>query len=411
MSATRTSATPVPTAPVSPAGRYELIDTLRGFALFGVLLSNVLYTALEFALDDEQRAELPAPLASGAVELLALQFVGLKFYTIFSILFGLGFAIQLERLRQRGPGALRTYIRRLIVLLVIGLTHAVFLWFGDILQFYAVVGLALILFRNRSDRCVLATSIAIGTFVGFTPVLLALVGSGTTQPDLALRFRALTEGGYTDILAMNWQFFVAAWTDASLSVDGFLYWVLSVLWKFLLGFWIGRRRIFQDTERFLPVYRRWFTPALIFGLLGNAIMVVAIVALEVWVPEAGFPWNALWLVVEAAILSLSLAYMFGIAILGTRPKAQRSMRALGRVGRMALTHYLTHSVLFVALFYGIGLGWLGKMNAIHGLLLSIAIFAIQILASRWWLARFAFGPMEWIWRCLTYGRRIPIRSR
>ncbi len=400
-----------PAAPLATSGRHEIVDILRGFALFGVLLSNVLWTTQEFALDDAQRAALPLHGASEIVELFALWFVGFKFYTIFSILFGLGFAIQLERLQRRGPGAAATYVRRSLVLLAIGIAHSVFLWFGDILQFYAALGLVLILLRNRSDRFLSGSAIAIALFVGSMPALHSMLGSETASPDKAARFTAMTEGSYLDVIRMHWQFQVATWSDASLSQDGFAYWILSILWKFLFGFWLGRRRVFRDLDRHLPVFRRWWKPALGFGIFGNGVLVAGIVVYEVWLPEAGLPANLLWLVVEAGILSLALAYMLGIAILYAKRRARRALDALAPVGRMALTNYLTHSVLYLFLFNGIGLGWLGTMNAIHGLLLSIAIFGAQIFVSRWWLSRFEFGPMEWMWRCLTYGRRLPIRSR
>lgn len=400
---------PVP-QPVAPSRRYEIVDVLRGFALFGVLLSNVLWTTLDFPFEDEQRDALLTSAASAVVELASLQFVAFKFYTIFSILFGLGFAIQLERLRRRGAGALATYVRRLVVLILIGLAHSIFLWFGDILQFYGAIGLILILFRNRSDRFVLGSAIAIAVFVSAMPALHSLIGSAGGEADKAARLAAITDGSYLDIIAMHWRFQIETWSDTSLSQDGFAYWILSVLWKFLLGFWLGRRRVFQDTERYLPALRRGFKFVLALGLAGNGILIGGILVFDAWIPDAGLPVNLLWIAVEAGILSLSFAYMFALAILFAKPKARRFLQPLAPVGRMALTNYLTHSVLYLVLFYGIGFGWIGRMNAVHGLALSIAIFALQIFASRQWLRYFDFGPMEWLWRCLTYGLWIPIRT-
>ena len=406
-------------APTPPDARFEIIDIVRGFALFGVLLANMVWTTQSFALTDGQRAALPSAsidrLASSLVTLL----VDYKFYTLFSMLFGLGFAMQLSRAAGRSQKLLPVYARRLAILFFLGAAHGTLLWFGDILHTYALVGLVLILFRNRSDRVVLGWALGIAALVAVLPLLqwtAGAVGTAEVGADAvgetaaAARFAALSGDSWSDIVDVNWGFHRDEYGHPSFGFDGIIYWYLSVLWKFLLGFFIGRRMLLQEAERHLGLFRRLLPWALGIGLATNAVWSFSYWVFGVTIPDHSSALVRMaWIPIELGMLALSLAYLSGLVLLHQRPGWRRWLGTLAPMGRMALTNYLSQSVLLVALFYGVGLGLLGRAGTAACVVFSIVIFALQVAFSGWWLKRFRFGPAEWAWRSLTYGRRQPLR--
>lgn len=396
--------------------RHELIDVVRGFALFGVMFANMAWTSQWVALTDAQREALPTDVADEVVGMLELTLVSMKFYTLFSMLFGLGFALLLMRSAGRGRDVAPVWVRRLAVLFVFGIAHMLLLWFGDILHIYALVGLLLVLFRNGSDRALLGWACGIALFVALQPFVywLAITNGVVAAPEpesdelLGSRFAAMAHGGWSGVLAVNWQFAAEQYGGRWLGFDGNVYWYLSVLWKFLVGFVLGRRLVLQQSERHVALFRRVLPWALAIGVVGNvAAGAGAMLDVEIMAPSS--PATLLWIPVEVAIFALSVAYLCAIALLYQRPAWRRRLAHLAPVGRMALTNYLSQSMFLVLLFYGVGVGLLGHVGTALCLAFCFVLFGLQVAVSAWWLARFRFGPMEWLWRCLTYGRRQPFR--
>jgi uncharacterized protein len=157
-----------PLGPITSLERVELIDAIRGFALFGVLLANMVWLTQEVPMTPERLAALPTASIDHVVKHAVTFFIDWKFITLFSFLFGLGFAVQLIRAEERGQQIIGTYARRLAVLFVCGIVHASLLWYGDILTFYAMLGFVLILFRKASDRTLLITA---GVFAVVVPAM------------------------------------------------------------------------------------------------------------------------------------------------------------------------------------------------------------------------------------------------
>lgn len=389
----------------SPAKeRHDLIDALRGFALAGVLMVNLAsFTLYEF-LPDPARAALPSArfdaLALQAMELL----VNIKFITLFSLLFGLGFSLQMERAQARG--GLARFVRRLLILLMIGALHSWFVWWGDILLTYAVVGLLLVCFRRAPDWLLLAGGLALALAVPplASPWMREVLAEWPKQTEVySDALQAFSSTSVSTAFIGNAQ--MATWARIS-------NWALVcfVLGRFLLGYWAGRRGLFQQPARHRALIGRLFWGSLAIG--------IAVTVLQF--TQAGLREQIAWLdsepskfairmLLRAGPLALGIAYATGFALLFLQPAWQRPLQLLAPMGRMALTHYLTQSVLGIALFYGIGLG-IGPRWGVAGWLLAwAAIFGLQLWASHWWLARFRFGPMEWVWRSLTYGRRQPLR--
>ena len=400
--------------PLGAGERIELIDAVRGFALYGVLLANLIWLSQEGAVVPAQVAALPTAAIDRLVKYGVEFFIDWKFYTLFSFLFGLGFSVQLVRGERRGVAVLPVYGRRLGILLGIGLAHAYLVWYGDILHHYALLGFFLILFRKRSDRELLGMGMGLGVVLPAMVVMgKALFDPATpaSGPDpaelqvLGARFRAFTSGSYVESLRENAKYALGFWTSGVA-----LHFLPAILGKFLLGFYAGRRQLLETPDTHLALFRRLLTWGLVIGVVGNALWVATTALTHSGALAASSPWVlAAQLPIYLGVIAMAAFYLSGIVLLWRRPPWRSRLACLAPVGQMALTNYLMQSLIYLALFYGFGLALLGRVGATFCLALSIAIFGAQTLFSSWWLRRFRFGPAEWLWRSLTYGSRQPMR--
>ncbi len=394
--------------PIAVAERISGLDGLRGFALLGILLANIHYFSGWTFLDPEARAASAGAAVTWAENFLFLLLIDGKFYTVFSFLFGIGFALQLQRLQRRGANAGAVYLRRLFALLLIGLIHLCLIWDGDILALYALIGMVLLLLRNCSDRALLggATLLILLPILGWPLVRLAGL-----HPILGLetyaeaQWASLTDG--SELSPVDWLAqpdWGALWIWLQ---SGPIYriaylldsWRLpKVLGVMMIGLWAGRRLAggLLDDVRLL---RRVATVGLALGLPANAIY-AALGGLQ---QDAMLPGIAAQAAYALGVVPLGLAYAALFALIWHRKPG--SLRLLAAPGRMALTNYLGQSAICIALFYGVGLGLIGRLQPAGFYALAIAIFALQVLLSTQWLQRFAQGPIEALWRWLTYGRR------
>jgi uncharacterized protein len=403
-------------APVTPGERYAIIDIIRGFSLFGVLLANMVLTTQFMALSGAQREALPTAVVDQAALFLIDTLVAEKFYSIFSMLFGLGFAVQLARATEREVNLVPIYRRRLGVLFAIGLLHGTLLWFGDVLHIYALLGLFLLLFHRRSDRTVVAWAIGIAALgFGLEFMAWAVQSWGLKDPFLfgrswsaTERHEVLAHGSYLDVLRLNWHVHLEDYGNMSCR-DGILVWYVDILWRFLLGFVIGRRLLLQQAHLHLDLFRRVLPWAVAGGIAGNATMAAA-AEYGAWSVESGLLRALLLGLNEVWVFALAVGYVCALVLLHQHARWRRLLGLLAPVGRMALTSYLTHSVCILLLFYGIGFGLLGQAGTAACVLFSVLIFAVQIVGSAWWLRRFRFGPVEWLWRALTYGKAPQMRG-
>lgn len=399
-------------APTDPRARLELVDALRGFALLGILLVNLGDLTLHWGLSAEQQAALPtAGTDEGAQFLVRMLGIG-KFNTIFSFLFGLGFAMFMARGTRGDVAFLPFYRRRLGVLLLIGALHMAFLWYGDIVALYAAVGYVLILFRRVSDRALLVWATVL---ILSHPVLTAvIVGSGGAL-DPGEPFRSLETWLYTGVFGFPPDSYYAVassdgWLDTlKYNLAGPPYRigdVLSssrvqrVLGMFLVGMWAGRQMIFRNPAAHRALFRRLLIWGLPLGLAGNALYATM-------VPVTG-PSITRDLVYSLSVVPLAMSYVAAFSLLWMRPGVHRALAVLAPAGRAALTVYLSQTVLCIALFYGIGLGFGGQVGPTLFFPIALAMFGAQVLLSVVWLRSFRFGPLEWLWRSLTYGRVEPL---
>jgi uncharacterized protein len=397
----------VPTGPARGAERVETLDAVRGVALLGILLVNAIAFAGLSLLPLDHYRSLPLAEWHGPLTALVHGLVEGKFYSLFSLLFGVSFAVFVQRAAARGGDSLRLFRRRLVGLLAIGLAHALFVWMGDILALYALLGFALVPFMRRDDRTVLRWAVAmlllpiplyalIAAGVGLAQAPPAVAADGTLPPVLAGVVEGFAHGTYADVVQGN-----AVFAAAQVGRRFVLMFFPRVFGMFLLGLWIGRRLVAD-----LPAHDRLLRRVLFWGTAVGLPLSLAAVPLEGSAFGLGLAGVAETALKSVGVPALALAYAAGFALLFERMAALR--RAVAPAGRMALTHYLLQSVAGVAIFYGIGLGWFGAVPLVVVLAGAVGFFALQMLASTLWLSRARFGPAEWVWRMSTYGRRVPL---
>ena len=349
------------------------LDVLRSFALLGIIWANVMWFS-GFAVSPEPPSAVDTSVAF-AVKVL----VDGKFYSLFSLLFGIGFALALAADPRR-------YGRRLAALLGLGLAHGVFLWFGDIVSLYAVTGLALLWVRQWPARrlalaagaCLAAPALLGGFLVAASALGRVTTGSGYGPGALLPTFAT---GSFGQILEANWAFLVDRWYLALLSSR-----FLRILGMFLLGVALVRAGVLRERAWHARVLRLLWPIALLSNL---ALAWCGGVA-----PPRPPTWSG-WLIDCLSLIAVPagcLVYASCGFLLGHR------FAWLAPAGRMSLTNYVGQSLAMALLFYGYGLGLWGQVGATGAVVIATSIFAAQVAASAWWLKHFRHGPLEWLVR-------------
>lgn len=402
-------------SPISLQERIEVLDVLRGLAICGILIGNMQwfsgYGMMPPALARQSQ------FSDQVTHFLVHFFVEGKFYSLFSFLFGFGFALQIARAEERGDTEASLFKRRLFWLLVIGLLHAYLLWAGDILSIYALMGFLLISFRQKTNSSLLKWAFALMVVPILTYILLYILFVSFAPPETVAKIDAsqigfwsaaikkVQESNYLQIVTgYNLNYIVGRYASLILEMR-----LPKILAMFLLGFYAYRRGFFQDLRRHQPFIRRVLVYTLVLGLVGNIAFATFAGA------EAVFPPSPAGIVgVITYAFGVPALALFIIALVATqwqKPRAstaRRLLALLAPVGRMALTNYLLQTSICVLIFYGYGFGYFGKIGATTATLIALAIFLFQILLSAVWLRYFSYGPMEWIWRQLTYRRRLSL---
>ncbi len=362
--------------------RHIEIDIIRGGALFGVFLANL--QSLTYP-----GIYLP-PLAFAdhtpvdrAVEALIRGFAEGSFYPLFATLFGLGFAMQ----TQKAGFTSALFRRRLLVLLGFGVLHAAFVWEGDILVSYALIGFALIPLRSKSTRTLLLT--IFGCLIYSLAVFYAAFNAGEIPKNyLDLVTTTYAQGSYLEATQLRL-------TDLSLVLVEALVYFPHLLACLLLGLLIVRHGVTQ-TLFARPVLQRTLALSLGIGLpitITHSVVMLTQPTMPAWL-------SALDTTLGSA--ALGLTYAAGLLLLLQSPSWQRRLKLLSFVGCASLSNYLLQSIIFTSLYYGYGGGLYARVPLSVSVLLALTLFALQVLISRWWLSHYAQGPMEALWRRLTY---------
>ncbi len=431
-----------PTTPDSPIGPAEAseriiaIDTLRGVAVLGILVMNIYAFAMAFAAYQN-------PLADGGTEWYNLAtwfFTHLlfdqKFLAIFAALFGAGFVMMMMRAKARGAPYRGIWFRRNAWLLLLGALHGYLLWFGDILFMYALIGMLIYPFRNLSPRALIIIASAllcVGMLTAFAggSYMQAMKAAVTEIRAQQQAGETLTEeqtemleewqevelfmkpperqvpedtaayrGDYAGIVAHRAPMVAMMQTQGLL---GFGLWRVGGL--MLLGMALMKLGVLSG-QRSGDFYRRMM-------LIGYGIG-LPIVALGAWIQWL-YQWEMFWLFRVGTLPNYAGSLLVAAGHVGAVMTIVKS-GALGKlaqrfaaVGRMAFTNYLLHSVILTTVFYGYGLGLYGYVSRLEQMAFVVAVISLQLWLSPLWLAKFRFGPAEWLWRSLTYWRIQPLR--
>jgi uncharacterized protein len=409
-----------PVTPVPPAERVELLDALRGFALLGILFINLNAFSAWRDIGTENQAALVSAGLDGTANFLFMMLVENKFYSLFSLLFGIGFAIQMLRAAEKGIDFAPRFRRRLWVLLGIGMIHLCLFWSGDILVLYALLGFALIPMIRFGDRQLLVAGAALILAPIAVRTAFLLSGGGLDPgPTLYALAERVDESLGFPLADYPWFMAEVGWVTFFKSNAAGPIWrlggllqdsrALKVFGMFLIGFVAARRMNLRNVNE----HRALLTRVLVWGLALGLTMNLVWAWMRIGVRPAFLSWSGVAHSVAFAIgvAPLALAYAAGFALLWDRGWWKRLLGSLAPAGRMALTNYLMQTAFGIGIFYGVGLGLVGRVGPALILPLALLIFMAQVQLSAVWLRRFRYGPAEWVWRSLTHGRREPLRLR
>lgn len=401
-------------SPVSITERATSLDVLRGVAVLGILFMNIRLFAMPQAayFNPTAYGDLSGlnQLSFWLTSLLADQ----KFMTLFSLMFGAGIALMTDRAEQRGSRSTGLLLRRNFWLLLLGLMHAYLLWYGDILVTYALCGFLVVFLRHRKPR----TQLIVGLIMLCIPSLLSIMGglSFSQWPADATRESLAGWAPGAELIAEELAIYRDGWLvqlphriASAVEFQTFIFGFFG-LWRagglMLIGMAMFRWGYFTAQRSASSYLRLTVTgmllsiPLVIWGLYLNET--------SGWSYAQSFFLNSqfnYW-----GSLLLALAYL-GLVMHWCQGAGRSGLRSrLAAVGRMAFSNYIAQSLLCTLIFYGHGLGLFGYVVRWQLLLLVVAISALQLLWSPWWLARYRFGPMEWLWRSLTYWQAQPMRK-
>jgi uncharacterized protein len=401
-------------APVTSTQRLETLDVLRGFALLGILAMNIRAMAAPMSAYMYPVALFDYVGASRFAYLFTAVVFDLKMMGLFSMLFGAGVLLYANKRTESGQPPRALWFKRMFVLLIIGLVHAYLLWAGDILVPYALCGILLLWWmRNLTARTLLIAAVVMLTIGAAMAVVHWLAWGSMSEADrvaelelmMPTREQAL---GHVALMLGTYTGFVTGSAPGTFMFET-MFFVLFFLWRcggmMLLGMSLYKSG-FLDGRLPPSTYAR---VALIATPVGLALALIG--ALELERVQYAMPIRAavdLWNYVGAVFASIGYAATLIWIVKGGMLAGVR--RRLAAVGQMALTNYLFHSMTASVLFLGWGVGLAGRFNYAAQLLIVVAIWTVQLIVSSIWLQRFRFGPAEWVWRSLTYGRAQPMRQ-
>ncbi len=398
-------------APTAKNDRYMVMDVLRGFALFGVMLINLTELGGETILiTTQQLAALPSAKLDETILLWVNLLVYDKANTLFAFLFGLGFWVQMQRLEARGAPFAAIYLRRITILLMIGLAHLLLFFAWDILHVYAIAAFILFSCRKLPHRSLFWLGLGLLLF-GKPLTAWAFAASGISGPFDAIwtaesatlaRQAAAQSGSLWTFTGAMREMLYFEW----LVNGGLIAWVAYALGRFFMGAWIGGKGWIQNSHENPQAFRRWLWPLLLGGLALESAYQFSDDLVSGSVFEAMLP-----ILHAIATPMFAAGYVCALVVLFQSRSLAWLAKPFAPVGQMALTNYLLQSVVIILILtsWGPGLGLAGKAGASTFLPFVVIFFGVQMVFSHLWLRAFAYGPVEWVWRALTYGTSPPLR--
>jgi uncharacterized protein len=406
--------------PVDKRDRIIILDFLRGFALLGILMVNMPVFNTPFTVVVGDLRPWTDTLNVHATWIIDFFFHG-KFYVLFSLLFGMGFYLFLQKIEEAGKTVLTVFRRRLLVLLLIGALHVLLLWYGDILVIYALFGFVMTWFRNKSERTLLIWAIVFLVFpVVFTGSAALLINwargipeaAGSIEASMSVQqelfasltersYRVYTQGSFGEILQVRLSEYSYMW-------GGIFSFFPFVMAMFLTGMLAMRRGFLADLKKNAGFFRRLFWLSLPVAVVFNYLL-----ANHAGTASQAMPDKDTVLLIAGMAFggpSLTFVYISLAVFILNRGWLPWLVEKISITGRMALTNYLTQSIICTTLFYSYGFGLYGRVNIWQGMLITLVIYIVQVVWSHYWLKHYRFGPFEWAWRSLTYRTIQPLKK-
>lgn len=372
--------------------RVEVVDAMRGFALFGILLVNI--TLIQFGFfANERPSYIFGGLDKGANWFI--QFFGTQnFISLFSFLFGLSIILLQKSIVAKGKKFSPTYLRRILILLLLGFIHGVLIWSGDILFSYGLIGIFLLMFINRKPK----------TLLIWATILLALLTLMTYSTDpntnvtdfapyIEKEHKVHETGSYMDHV----NFRLTENPFEYIGIDGFfgltfitLFTLIFLSPLFLIGMYVGKKGwLFEIDKHISAVKKVWILTCIFSFTIKTSAMFIK---------------HPILLMLQDGLTPVTMTFFYGstIILLFHYKKATRLLTYMANMGKMSVSNYLAQSIITTTIFYAYGFGLFGKIGYFFGILLTIGIYTIQLFVSTYWLRKYRMGPVEYIWRLGTY---------
>ena len=386
------------TLPIEQKDRAIIVDVIRGFALIGVLIAN--FTSYV----DQQTPEPILNSISSSLDRFLMTFNSVflewKFMTLFSVLFGYGFGLILESLEKKNINPNFFFVKRMFWLFVLGVIHSMF-WWGDVLNLYAMSGILLLLFRNKSNKTILSYAVLFMLVIPvFISYLLRNQPETFTDADIQGLYNQYKQGTLFEIFKFNINFYYRMFIVSGSNLHD----IIETLGRFLFGYFLLRIKFFHLVETKKATFRKialYAAPLMVSYFIFRWLLINGIIHANQYILSP---------LLSLGVLSTTTFYVSVLVTAYISFGLNKFFTALQSLGRMTLTNYLMVSAFLVILLYGIGFNKLGELP-IHIIWLYAFVWLfVEIIFSTYWLKQFRYGPTEWIWRQLTYWKRLQLRK-
>lgn len=393
------------TQTIIPKKRINSIDALRGFALLGILLFHCM-EHFDLAYTPTLSSPFWQSVDNIVLGTITFLFAG-KSYAIFSLLFGLSFFMQMDSQADKGVDFRLRFLWRLTILLVLGYLNGL-IYMGEFFFVYAVVGVFIIpLYKVPTKWLVVLLILLLLQIPDIINFVSLLSGNAPNEPTSLVKYMddlyaeavdVFANGSFLDVLAFNiWKGLAAK-----------MLWVLvyarypQLLGLFIAGMLIGRLGIHKSEEKMI----KYSSKVLPYAIVGFVAFYSIILFLPHYVD--GFTLNVGTTLFKAyANLNMMMMYICILTLLYYKTKTRSILDLIAPVGRMSVTNYMVQSFVGVILFYGFGANLATKLSFLQCLLLGMAIYIIQVGYSNWWMKKYYYGPVEWLWRTITWFKGVP----
>lgn len=395
--------------PIQSKKRIDLLDIYRGFAILGIFVVNIFIMNSTFLNQDEFAKQWTSNLDVISKEILKLFFYT-KFFPIFSLLFGLGISMQAVKFLEKNELSFSFFARRMFILFLIGIFHILFLWSGDVLNLYAIIGIFTTLMIKKSNKTILTLSVIFLLFPFYDQLFEYTFNVINFKPESYLKDytgasvnEIIRNGTYKQGVNLR----VLEYFSNTPMLFGFL--APIAISMFLLGLYLGKNKIHQSLDVFIKKITKPILIVTLFTNIYRVLFLFFLVKHEIFSFEI---YRQIFIKLMAlSDVAMGLFYLWVIGWVYFNTKWKKLLLPLKYAGRMALTNYIMQSFIGLILFSSIGFSLYETLSPSYALLTAFIVFILQVILSKIWLTYFQFGSIEWIWRCLTYKKVLPIKKK